>query len=187
MIVALTLALAAPLAPKSVTQAAVNGQLRQIDRSRHACKVRSKYPSPAELQSCDADAIHSYGSLLAKSKSSPAFETLLSDTFEPLLLRMTGGDDALAIRVVVLSNQADFARTRVQILTGRTHLNAPGRRATNAATFSWIASKQQRRKFALRWTLIRQQDCQVYRVRQCDEQLDRALTQLLKESPPAQY
>lgn len=157
-------------------------QLRQVDYSRERCKQTINDPSPTDLQSCDGKAITAYSAIVKRAKNAE-FKVLLSDLFEPLLFRSTGREDAVAMRVTVLLAEADFARTRAGILTGA-HSTVFQSARPKSARFGWIEDTSLRADFGLRWSHIRDRDCQLYQVPNCRTQLDGALAVLVEKLSP---
>lgn len=183
MLSPLLLSLAIAAAPTEPGRAQVDRHLRQADRNGERCFQAIADPSPAERQTCYFEASRSYTSVLKRGEN-VEFKKLLSDLFEPLLLWSTGGYDALAIRVVVASNEAEFARARAAILGGvdaKTNVLKP--QAKNP--FYWVQDGVDQADFFRRWTFIRDRDCRAYKVPHCRARMDAALHKLIDDTSPS--
>lgn len=174
---AVALASSAPVEATSIDH-----QLTKVDQERQRCQARDKDPSPAQLQACDSSAIDAYDALLRRSKSNPTFERLVPSLFESLLYRATGGEDALAMRVVVLSGLTDLARSRVVILAGARDKHRVLRARKDL--FGWVSDSRAREELRTNWSKIRKNDCKIYPVPQCRQRLDAALSKLISDVRP---
>jgi len=174
--------IAALLAAPGGANSAALLDLRRLDQGRMNCTVALADPfDPGERQACEFKAIQSYARLPHKGRTKE-FERLLYDLWEPLVFRAAGGDDALAMRVAVTVAEADFARARAGVLTGAYPVKEPNRQRRNP--FDWVSNSNERKRLAQRWDLIRDHDCQAYKVRDCGRRLDAGLQWLMDQTAP---
>ena len=142
---------------------------------------------PPVLVDCDYRAWTASDTLLPRSRGNSGFRSLLSDLFDPLEGRLTGGEDALAIRVVVAYSFAELSQRRAAILTGvsRTRLARERVRYSLATLLRWPATQRNEvlrsligpraaQSWLRRWLAVRNQDCAAYPVPRCAVLLDGA-------------
>jgi hypothetical protein len=171
--------------------ASARSALARIATEWRECGERGSGDPPI-LVDCDYRAWTAADALLPRSRGNRAFHSLLSDLFDPLEDRLTGGDDALAMRVVVAYSFAEFSLRRAAILTevSRTplaHERVPYslvsllRRldGTMSARFRGLLAPRVAQSWLPRWFAVRNRDCSAYPVRQCATLLDGAFRGML--------
>lgn len=142
---------------------------------------------PPVLVDCDYRAWTAADALVRRSGGNLGFRTLLNDLFDPLMDRLTGGEDALAIRVVVTHSLAELSVRRAAILTGESRVSLPREhvRHSVASLLRWPATQRNEvarsmigpraaQSWLRRWVAVRDQDCAAYPVPRCAEMLDGA-------------
>lgn len=141
------------------------------------------FPGPTELMDCDGAALVAAGALTGKSSGTAALSELMPLVHSPLGYALTGGEEALAYRVVVASAQTDFAVRRAAILTGEpSPLPPPATKAEAANPFAPIGAYAREEDPAAlhhRWIAIRDADCAAYPVPDCAARLDAALNEMI--------
>jgi hypothetical protein len=144
---------------------------------------RETNDTPFALQQCDSQTSAAANGIVRRSDGNSRLDELFPDLFEPLLYARTGGDDALAERVVVTSAYAEFAQRRAAILTGVAV--SPPARAHNSRSLDSllgrVAERQAAHSFARRWEAIRNADCVAYPVPNCAARLDAAFRGMLED------
>jgi len=148
-----------------------------IAAERERCRTTETYPSPSDLQQCDAAAIQEAVALTVASGTAPGFEAWLTDLFEPLLFTATGGDDALAARTTVTAALAEFVLRRADILLHDETGAVAG--DTNSSPLHRLRGDAGVDDLLKRWEAIRDADCAVYRVSDCAARLDEALAEMV--------
>lgn len=169
-------AAAAPLAAKPSPGAAE--ALAAVTQRLDAC-LGNEDLNVTGRQQCHSQAIREADALVARSKGGPDLHALLPDLFEPLLYALTGGEDALAMRMVVMGAYSDFARQRAAILTG---VGSTADDRPVAAAFDRLGDVGA--GFSQRWAAIRDADCAAYPVTNCAARLDAAMAAMLDDLNP---
>jgi hypothetical protein len=142
---------------------------------------------PPVLVDCDYRAWTAADALVRRSGGNLGFRSLLNDLFDPLMDRLTGGEDALAIRVVVTHSLAELSLRRAAILTGESRVSLPREhvRHSVASLLRWPATQRNdvarsmigpraAQSWLRRWVAVRDQDCAAYPVPRCAEMHDGA-------------
>lgn len=154
-------------------------KLDRIEAKQTACE-NAAAGDPTALIACHGATREAAGALLGQSRQNAAFERLLNDMYEPLVLAR-GGGDALAERVTVSAGFAELAVRRAAILTGAASAKGP---ENTVRTFSGWPDVAQGRGFAARWTAIRTADCKTYDVRNCARRMDAAMRRTVQALKP---
>lgn len=155
-------------------------RLDRIAAQQETC-IEAAAGDPAALMACHSATMTAAGAMVGRSGKETAFRGLLRDLFEPLLFARTGGEDALAERVVVSAAFADLAVRRAAILTGAAQAKGP--QGTVRPFAGWpdaVAGEG----FAARWTAIRTADCAAYPVRNCARRMDAVMRRTVRELRP---
>jgi hypothetical protein len=171
--------------------ASARSALARIATEWRECGERGSGDPPV-LVDCDYRAWIASDALLPRSRGNRGFRSLLSDLFDPLENRLTGGDDALAMRVVVAYSFAEFSLRRAAILTGVSRTPLARERVpyslvsllrrldgTMSARFRGLLAPGVAQSWLPRWLAVRNQDCSAYPVRQCATLLDGAFRGML--------
>jgi hypothetical protein len=174
--------------------ASARSALAAIGTEWRECGERGSGDPPV-LVDCDYRAWTASDALLPHSRGNRGFRSLLSDLFDPLEDRLTGGEDALAIRVVVAYSFAELSQRRAAILTGvsRTPLARERVRYSLAnllrrldgtinARYRRLLAPGGAQSWLRRWLAIRNQDCSAYPVQQCAALLDGAFRGMLNDN-----
>jgi len=154
-------------------------QLDKIEARQTTC-LQAAAGDPTRIMACHDATMAAAGKLVGKSRQA-AFDKLLQDLFEPLLLARTGGEDVLAERVVVSAAYAELAVRRAAILTGAAQAKGP---QGTVRPFAGWPDKAKAKAFATRWTAMRTADCDAYPVKNCARRMDANLRRTLRELRP---
>jgi hypothetical protein len=157
-----------------------------IESRFERCFEASDDPPPTPpVGQCQDEAVGAYDALLPRTQK--LFEAFLQDLSEPIDVRLTGGEKAIAIENAVGGEMMHLARARATILTGGAwRLRHPGRRhPTLNRLFGQLPDLPQlyeyhvARRLQQRWVKLRNGDCAAHPVPQCAARLDLALTEVL--------
>lgn len=172
--------------------------IASITARRESCRNREEFPTPAYLQACDGAAIEAYDKLLPRARTHALRQALFAEMIG-LFLEAINPDRAhyrnyaQADIVVAVSNYADLARRRAEILTGAVPapLSRTAARA-KAGLFDWIDRTPglraaihddtlTTRTVTRRWAAIRNADCAAYPAPRCAERLDDAMRRMVRK------
>jgi hypothetical protein len=155
-------------------------RLDKMEAQQKTCEEAAA-GDPTQLMACHHATIAAAGKLAGRGGEA-AYETLLGDLFEPLLLARTGGEDALAERVTVSAAFAELSVRRAAILTGAAQAKGP---QGTVRVFAGWPDAAAGKAFAARWTAIRSRDCDAYPVKNCARRMDANLKRTLRDLRPA--
>jgi hypothetical protein len=155
----------------------------KVDRDKDRCENRTDFPGPTEIQDCLDRAMETEIKAASKSQANPQFRAFAPELYEPLLSKITGGEDALAEQVVVTGVLTELAGLRAQILNGQNPPLTLGKLAfSRGGTFSWLSDRKMAAELQKRWAMIKAGDCAAYPVPNCDQRLEQALQQKISEA-----
>ena len=175
-----------------------------IGTRRADCKAR-RY-SPQLFEACDGAAIDAYNKLLPRARTGARRDSFLAAMI-PAFQEAQNADRAYypnysrADVVGAVSTYADFARRRVEILTGVARVPPPRKPVRGErGLFDWIdrtpdlresiSNLISTREAARRWDAIRAADCTAYPVPKCAGRLDDEMRRMIREltiEPPSSF
>lgn len=182
MIAAILLSLTVAPASAALTQA-LNPTVAGIRAERAHCRETGSYPGPFELMACDEAAMGSAAALTSRSTGTADLPSLLRDLFEPQMVTLTGGEDALAIRVVVSAAHTEFVLRRAAMLAGAGEAPPAGDTAVSNP-FESLRANADAVGLNRRWIAIRAADCAAYPVPDCPARLDALMRDMLAGTQP---
>lgn len=154
---------------------------RQVDREAERCKDRAA-GDPTEIQACDGRAFTAALKAVSKSPANAQFQAFIQALSDPLVFKLTGGEDALSQEVVVSAALSKLAGRRALVLTGQDlQFQPPKGKPTIAGSFSWLSDHEDAVQFEGRWARIKAADCAAYAAPNCQQRLEQALRQTLAE------